>query len=159
MNVSYYYEDLAVGQKFCSRPVRIDKDRLIAFAEEFDPQPQHVGEQAAAASQFGQLVASGWHTAAISMRLFVDEVLSRIVGGAQGLGVEALTWPHPVRPGDELHVEVDVLDARPSRSRPDKGIVTVRCATLNQNGDIVQTTSQKFMAPRRAAHEAVDRRK
>ena len=159
MNVSYYYEDLAVRAEVLLPPCS-DRQRSSDCVRGGVRSPAaHVGEQAAAASQFGQLVASGWHTAAISMRLFVDEVLSRIVGGAQGLGVEALTWPHPVRPGDELHVEVDVLDARPSRSRPDKGIVTVRCATLNQNGDIVQTTSQKFMAPRRAAHEAVDRRK
>jgi acyl dehydratase len=152
MNEGHYYEDFAVGQKFHSRPFRIEKDRMIAFAEEFDPQPQHVSEQTAATSQFGQLVASGWHTAAVSMRLFVNEALPPLAGGGQGVGVEALAWPRPVRPGDALRVETEVVATRVSRSRRDKGLVTVRNTTLNQNDEVVQTMSTTFMVPRR--HDA-----
>src|SRR3954454_18824891 len=105
MNEGHYYEDFAVGQKFHSRPFRIEKDRMIAFAEEFDPQPQHVSERTAATSQFGQLVAGVWPPPALSRRLFEMEAVPPCAGGGQGVGVEALAWPHPVRPGDELRVE------------------------------------------------------
>jgi acyl dehydratase len=119
MNTVYYYEDFAIGQRFCSGPCRMHKERMMAFAAEFDPQPQHISERDARSSQFGALVASGWHTAAVSMRLFIAEALPPIAGGGQGLGIEALSWPHPVRPGDELRVVTEVTATRPSRSRPD----------------------------------------
>ncbi len=146
----HYFEDFAVGQVFRSEPVRVEKERLVAFAQEFDPQPQHLSEAAAAATHFGQLVASGWHTAAISMRLFVQN-LPPIAGGSQGLGVDSIVWPRPVRPGDELRVETEVTALRPSRSRPSKGLITIRDRTFNQDGELVQTICHSFMAPRRSA--------
>lgn len=150
MSEGWYYEDFAAGQTFRSRPHRMEKDRIVAFAQEFDPQPQHLGEDAAAASQFGQLVASGWHTAAVSMRLFIADALPPIAGGGQGVALETLAWPRPVRPGDELHVQADVLAVRPSRSRPDKGLVTIRVTTANQDGEAVQTVTHTVMMPRRS---------
>ena len=150
MSEGRYFEDFVVGQTFRSKAIRIEKDRMIAFAQEFDPQPQHVSEQAAAASQFGRLVASGWHTAAISMSLFVQN-LPPVAGGGQGVGVDSIAWSRPVGPGDELSVETEVTATRVSRSRPDKGLVTVRDRTFNQVGDVVQTVSHTFMAPRRKA--------
>jgi acyl dehydratase len=119
VSMAYYYEDFAIGQRFSSNTCRMDKERMMAFAAEFDPQPQHISERDARSSQFGALVASGWHTAAVSMRLFIAEALPPIAGGGQGLGIEALSWPHPVRPGDELRVVTEVTATRPSRSRPD----------------------------------------
>lgn len=144
-----HFEDFAVGQTFRSQPHRMELDRIVAFAREFDPQPQHLGEDAAAASQFGRLVASGWHTAAVSMRLFISDALPPIAGGGQGAGMDGLAWPRPVLPGDELRVEAEVTAARPSRSRPDKGLITVRVTTLNQDGEAVQTVSHTVMVPRR----------
>jgi acyl dehydratase len=150
MEEGCYFEDFAVGQIFRSQRVRIEKDRMLAFAREFDPQPQHLSEEAAAATHFGRLVASGWHTAAISMGLFVQN-LPPVFGGSQGVGVDSIAWSRPVRPGDELRVETEVTATRVSRSRPDKGLVTVRDRTFNQDGDLVQTVSHTFMAPRRTA--------
>jgi acyl dehydratase len=149
MSEDHYYEDFTVGRKFHSRPFRMEKDRITAFAEEFDPQPQHLSEEAAATSQFGELVASGWHTAAVSMRLFITEAMPPIAGGGQGAGIEGLGWPHPVRPGDELRVEAEVVGARISRSRPEKGLITLRVTTLNQNGATVMTATHTVMMPRR----------
>ena len=145
----FYFEDFTVGQKFRSGSFRMERNRIIEFAQEFDPQPQHVGEESAASSNFGELVASGWHTAALSMRLFIQDALPSIPGGGQGLGVESLTWPHPVRPGDELTVEVEVLATRPSRSRPGQGIVKVRNITSNAEGRVVENMTTSFLAPRR----------
>jgi acyl dehydratase len=149
MSREHYFEDFAAGQTFRSRPFRMERDRIVAFAEEFDPQPQHVSEEAAASSQFGQLVASGWHTAAVSMRLFITEALPPIAGGGQGAGIDGLAWPNPVRPGDDLRIEVEVVGTRASRSRPDKGLVTLRAVTLNQNGVPVMTATHTVMTPRR----------
>ncbi|MBV8521661.1 MAG: MaoC family dehydratase [Acetobacteraceae bacterium] len=151
MSQGYFYENFAVGKKFQSKPFRIEKERIMSFAEEFDPQPQHVSEQAARASQFGELVASGWHTAAVSMRLFVTQALPSIAGGGQGAGIDGLAWPYPVRPGDELHVEAEVIAARVSRSRPEKGLITLRVTTLNQNGQVVMTATHTVMVPRRGS--------
>jgi len=144
------FEDFTVGQVFRSEPVRVDKERVVAFAREFDPQPQHLSEEAAAATHFGELVASGWHIAAISMSLFVQN-LPPVLGGTQGVGVDSIAWSRPVRPGDHLRVETEVAATRVSRSRPDKGLVTVRDKTFNQHGELVQTISHTFMAPRRTA--------
>ena len=146
-----YFEDFEAGQVFRSGPYRMERDAIIALAREFDPQPQHLSEEAAASSQFGQLVASGWHTAAVSMRLFIQGALPPIAGGGQGLGVENLVWVRPVKPGDELHVEVEVLSMRPSRSRPDRGITKARITTKNQAEEVVQSVVTSAMVPRRAA--------
>ena len=108
-----YYDDFHVGQSFTSRPLEVTRERIVAFGEEFDPQPQHVSEETAATSNFGALIASGWHTAAISMRLQFEAAFRRIAGGGVGAGVENLTWLRPVRPGDALHVVVEVKERRP----------------------------------------------
>src|ERR1700730_6029631 len=116
-----YLEDLAVGQTFRSATVTVDPVRLHSFAAEFDPQPFHLDEEAAATSLFGGLVASGWHTAALTMRLLVGGG-APVAGGIIGAGGE-ISWPKPTRPADELHVVSEVMEIIPSRSKPDRGIV------------------------------------
>lgn len=149
-----YFEDFAVGQVFVStRRLRVGKDEILAFAEQFDPQPFHLDEQAAGNSIFGGLVASGWHTAALTMRL-VTESEFRSATGTTGLGFDQLRWPVAVRPGDELHIESEVLDQRPSKSRPDHGVMKMRIQTLNQHGQIVQELISNELVPRRPAGAA-----
>jgi acyl dehydratase len=144
-----YFEDFSVGQKFASGRLTIDAAAIKSFAREYDPQPFHLDEEAARESLFGGLAASGWHTAALTMRLIVGSEF-RPAGGILGFGGE-LAWLKPVRPGDELHVEAEILETRMSRSRPGQGIVNVRVATLNQHGDIVQTFTPALLVPLRAA--------
>jgi acyl dehydratase len=143
-----FFEDFAVGQRFRSGTVTVTAEAIKAFAREFDPQPFHTDEEAAKASFFGGLVASGWHTAALSMRLIVESEL-RPAGGTIGAGTDGISWPRPVRPGDVLHVEGEVLEARASRSRPDLGIVKIRVQTLNQHGEAVQIFIPALMVLRR----------
>jgi acyl dehydratase len=145
-----YLEDLAVGQTFGSGTIAVDPLRLKTFAAEFDPQPFHLDERAAGASLFGGLVASGWHTAALTMRLLVEGEF-KVAGGLVGVGVEEIRWPRPVRPGDTLHVESEVLEVRPSNSRPDRGIVRVRTTTRNQDDQPVMVQVASLIAPRRPA--------
>jgi acyl dehydratase len=134
-----YLEDFQPGQGFeGSTRIRIDRERIKSFAAEFDPQPFHLDEQAAVSSVFGGLAASGWHTAAVTMRLLVDSDF-RPAGGIIGAGFDEFRWPRPVRPGDELRVQCEVLEVRPSKSRPDQGLVKVKTTTLNQNGELVLT--------------------
>src|SRR5262245_55983229 len=140
------FDDLRVGQRFVSGTHRIDEGQIRAFAGQFDPQPFHLDAEAAKAAFFGGLVASGWHTAAITMRLLVDGGVP-LAGGIVGAGGE-ITWPAPVRPGDVLQVESEVVELRPSRSRPDRGIATVRSETRNQRGEIVQVLVAKLVVPR-----------
>ena len=144
-----YFEDFAVGQKFSSEPRRVDAAEIKAFAAQFDPQPFHLDEDAARKSLFDGLAASGWHTAAMSMRLCVESAF-RPAGGIIGSGGE-LTWSKPVRPGDTLRVEIEVVETRESRSRPRQGLVKVRIATLNQHGETVQTFSPTLLVDRRSA--------
>ena len=141
-----YLEDLRVGQRFVSGTHRVDEEQIRAFAEQFDPQPFHLDAEAAKATLFEGLVASGWHTAAITMRLLVESGLP-IAGGIIGAGAE-LTWPNPTRPGDALEVESEVLELRPSRSHPDRGIATVRSETRNQRGEVMQVLVAKLVVPR-----------
>jgi acyl dehydratase len=141
-----YLEDLHVGQRFASGSQAIDAEQIKAFAQQFDPQPFHLDAEAAKDTLFGGLVASGWHTAAISMRLLVESGLP-IAGGLIGAGGE-ITWPKPTRPGDVLHVESEVLDLKPSRSRADRGIATIRTETRNQHGETVQVLVAKLVVPR-----------
>jgi acyl dehydratase len=148
-----YLENLAVGQTFRSGGMTVDPGRSMAFAAEFDPQPFHLDEQAARSSLFGGLVASGWHTAALTMRLLVDGPL-RVAGGLIGAGIEEMRWPRPVRPGDVLRVETEVLDVKPSRSRPDRGIVRLRTTTLNQHGEPVMVQVANIIVPRRPASDS-----
>ena len=143
-----YLEDLQVGQRFVSGTHRIDEEQIRAFAEQFDPQPFHLDAAAAEGTLFEGLVASGWHTAAITMRLLVESGLP-IAGGIIGAGGE-ITWPNPTRPGDVLQVESEVLELRPSRSRPERGIATVRSETHNQRGDTVQVLVARLVVPRSA---------
>ena len=145
-----YYEDFQVGQSFTSRALEVTRERIIAFGEEFDPQPQHISEAAAATSNFGTLIASGWHTAALTMRLQFEAAFSRIVGGGVGAGIQNLTWLRPVRPGDALHVVVEVSELRPSNSRPDRGVVRFLTTTVNQHGQPVETMLGTVLVPRRA---------
>jgi acyl dehydratase len=146
--IEQYLEDFAVGQVYRSGRLRIDKEGIIAFAAQFDPQSYHLDEDAARTSVFGGLVASGWHTAALTMRLVADGEL-RPAGGILGVGFDQLSWPRPVRPGNELHVESEVLEVRPSKSRPDRGLVRVRTTTLNQNDEAVQIYTGNLLVTRR----------
>jgi acyl dehydratase len=148
-----YLEDLHVGQRFTSGPYYMDETRMRAFAREFDPQPFHLDDTAAQDSVFRGLAASGWHTAAATMRLLVTGEL-RIAGGIIGLGGE-LVWSKPTRPGDTLRVESEILEILPSRSKPDRGVVIVRNITLNQNDDQVQVLSAKLLVFKRPADPTV----
>ena len=145
-----YLEDFAVGQTCVSGRIRVDGDRIKAFAAEFDPQPFHMDEEAARGSIFGGLAASGWHTAALTMRLLVESEL-KPAGGIIGAGFDEFRWPLPVRPGDELHLDIEVLDVRPSKSRPTQGMIKVRTTTKNQNGEAVQVSVGNLVVPRRPA--------
>lgn len=145
-----YLDDYAVGDRHVSHEMVVSEADIVAFARQFDPQPFHTDPVAAETSIFGGLAASGWHTAAITMRLFVDS-FPHPVGGLLGAGVERLEWPRPVRPGDSLHVEVEVLSVRVSRSKPGIGIVQVRGETKNQHGQTVQPFEPKMIVPTRPA--------
>ena len=144
----HYLEDFAPGQTFGSGRLRVDAERIKSFAAEFDPQPFHLDEEAARDTIFGGLVASGWHTAAITMRLLVASDL-RPTGGIVGAGFDEFRWPRPVRPGDALRIEAEVVEVRPSRSRPDQGVIKVRTTTLNQRDEAVQVTIGNLVVPRR----------
>jgi acyl dehydratase len=143
-----FLEDFAAGQKFGSGRVRVDAERVKRFAAEFDPQPFHMDEEAARRSLFGGLAASGWHTAAMTMRLLVESELNP-AGGIVGAGFDEFRWPRPVRPGDELRLEIEVLEVRPSRSRPEQGMVKIRTTTLNQKDEPVQVSVGNLVVPRR----------
>src|SRR2546423_5817107 len=118
--IERYLEDFRVGQTFTSGTLRVDAERIKRFAAEFDPQPFHLDEHTARETMFRGLAASGWHTAALTMRLLVESGINP-AGGVIGAGVEDLRWPRPVRPGDELHIESEVIEVRPSQSRPEQG--------------------------------------
>jgi acyl dehydratase len=148
--VTLYLEDLAVGQRFGSPTVTVGVERIKSFAGEFDPQPFHLDEAAAKGTIFAGLAASGWHTAALTMRLLVDGEF-KPEGGIIGAGVEELRWPRPVRPGDALRVESEILEIRPSKSRPDIGLIKIRNTTLNQEGEPVQIFVANLLIPRRPA--------
>ena len=143
-----YLEDFSVGQQFDSRSITVTAAEIKAFASQFDPQPFHLDEQAASKTFFGGLVASGWHTAALTMRLIVDSEL-KIAGGSIGAGADELKWPRPVRPGDTLHAVSEVLEVRPSKSRPDQGIIKMRTQTFNQDGQLVMNFVANMIVPRR----------
>ena len=142
-----YFEDLEVGQKFASPTLSVDAAAIKAFAAEFDPQPVHLDDAAARDSLFEGLAASGWHTAALTMRLCVASDF-RPAGGILGIGGE-LNWLKPVRPGDTLRVECEVLELRPSRSRPGQRVVKIRVTTLNQHNETVQTFTPTLFVDRR----------
>jgi acyl dehydratase len=143
----FYLDDLEIGQRFVSASHELDAAQIKAFAGQFDPQPFHLDEAAAENSMFGGLAASGWHTAAITMKLMVEGG-APLAGGLIGAGGE-LRWPRPTRPGDRLHVESEIIEIAPSRSRPERGMVTVRSETINQRGEVVQAMTAKLIVPRR----------
>lgn len=143
-----YLEDLAVGDLFKSESYRLDQEQIIEFARQYDPQPFHVDPIAAENTPFRGLAASGWHTTAITMRLLVGSF--PIGGGMIGAGAE-IEWPRATRPGDSLRVETRVVDIRHSRSKPDRGIVTLECLTKNQNDEICQRLVTKVFVTRRPA--------
>jgi acyl dehydratase len=140
-------DDLLVGQRFKSATHLIDAEQIQAFARQFDPQPFHVDAEAAKSSFFQELVASGWHTAAITMRLLVQGGLP-IAGGVIGAGCE-VSWPRPTRANSVLQVESEIIELRPSRTRPDRGMATIRSETRNQFGEVVQVLIAKLVVPRR----------
>jgi acyl dehydratase len=142
-----YLDDLHVGQRFTSGVYLMEEARIKEFAAEFDPQPFHLDESAAQASIFKGLAASGWHTAAAAMRLLVTGGLP-FANGIVGLGGE-IAWPRPTRPGDILHVESEIVEITPSRSKPHQGIVTVRATALNQNSESVYVLTAKLLVSKR----------
>ena len=144
-----YFDDLQTGQKFQSATFEVPAKEIIEFAEKFDPQKFHLNAKSAERSIFKGLVASGWHTAAITMRLFVKTL--NFAEGAIGLGVDELRWPNAVRPGDVLRVETEILDARLSRSKPHHGVIHLRNVTKNQRDEVVQTMTANALVPRRQA--------
>jgi acyl dehydratase len=143
-----YFEDFTVGQTFGSGRLVVDKEQVKRFAAEFDPQPFHLDEAAAKDTIFRGLAASGWHTAAMTMRLLVDSEI-RPAGGIVGAGFDEFRWPRPVRPGDELHLKSEVLDVRPSQSRPSQGLIKLRTTTLNQDNEPVQIQIANLVVLRR----------
>ena len=144
-----YLDDLVVGPQFISGEYAMDEAQIKAFALQFDPQPFHLDDEAAQTTLFGGLASSGWHTAAITMRLQVTSGLP-IAGGIVGAGGE-LTWPRPTRATDVLHVVSEVVLVQPSKSKPDRGMVTVRSETRNQHGDVLQLSTVRIVVPRKPA--------
>ena len=143
-----YFEDYLLGTTYECGSVGIDQASILAFAKEFDPQPFHVDPVAAAAGPYGGLIASGWHTAALVMRLLVENYLApeSSLGSA---GLDELRWPHPVRPGDTLRVRATVVESRRSLSKPDRGIVKTVVEAANQDGaTVMRATAINFMLVR-----------
>jgi len=145
-----YLEDFAVGQIFRSGSVTVTREDITAYAAQYDPQPFHLDEAAAKATLFGGLAASGWHTVSLTMRLLVDGG-APIAGGIIGAGTDELRWPRPVRPGDRLRAESEVLEVQPSRSRPEQGRMRLRTTTFNQNDEPVLIFVANLIVPRRPA--------
>ena len=150
MAVPLTYDDLSVGQSFTTATLRVTAEDITAFARQFDPQPFHLDDAAARQTLFAGLAASGWHTAALAMRLIVQSG-PPIAGGIIGNGIDELRWLRPVRPGDELHVECEVVEMRPSASRPTQGWVRMRNTVLAQDGAAVMSFIANLVVPRRNA--------
>jgi acyl dehydratase len=142
-----FFEDLKKGDRFKSETYTVTEEQIISFAREFDPQPFHLDRAVAKETMFGELFASGWHTAAITMRLFVQTL--NLAEGAIGLGVDKLSWPVAVKPNDILQVEIEILGLRESRSKPNHGIVCIEYVTTNQRGETVQTMMASALVLRR----------
>ena len=142
-----YLEDLSVGQRFTTGTLTVTEAEIREFAGRYDPQPFHLDDAAARQTLFGGLAASGWHTAAMTMRLLVESG-APLAWGIIGGGGE-IAWPRPTRAGDVLHVEGEVMEITPSKSKPDRGMVLMKSETKNQNGDAVQVTAMKLIVPRR----------
>jgi len=141
-------DDLKPGDRFAGGPLTVTEEAIFDFAGRFDPQPFHLDHEAAKASVFRGLAASGWHTAALTMRMLVGSE-ARLAGGYVGLGMEELAWPQPTRPGDVLRIESEVLEVRPSATKPDRGTALIRTLTYNQNDEVVQRMTALLLVPRR----------
>jgi acyl dehydratase len=146
--VTHFFEDFSVGQTFGSGHIRVTEQEIKEFAARYDPQPFHLSDEAARKTILGGLAASGWHTAAMTMRLLVDGEM-KPAGGIIGGGGEEILWKQPVRPGDELHLQSEILAVRLSKSRPGFGIVKVRTTTYNQANQPVQIFTANLMVPAR----------
>jgi acyl dehydratase len=144
-----YLEDFHVGQTFTSATRAVDEAEIKEFAGKYDPQPFHLDNEAAKGTIFQGLAASGWHTMAMTMRLMVDGGVP-VAGGIIGAGGE-INWPRPTRPGDVLQVVSEVMEVTPSKSRPDRGMVTMRSETRNQRGEVVQVLVAKLVVPKAPA--------
>lgn len=149
-----HLDDLKPGDRFAGGTVTVTEQDIYAFAGQFDPQPFHLDPEAARDTVFAGLSASGWHTAAMTMRMIVDGP-HKLAGGYIGMGVESLQWPRPVRPGDTLRVESEVLEVRHSQKRPEQGVVRMQVVTVNQNGEDVLRWTANLLVSRRAGAEAV----
>lgn len=147
---SIHYDDLTVGRVYRSGSLVVTAEEIVAFASRYDPQPFHLDAIEAERSVFGGLVASGWLTASLTMRLMVTSEF-QLGGGAIGLGVETLRWPQPVRPGDTLVVSVEIVTMRASESKPGFGVVKIRTTTANQRDEVVQVMVSNILIRRRAA--------
>ena len=145
-----YYEDLKLGEKFTTTEYEMTEAEIVTFAKQYDPQPFHTDAVAAKQTLFGGLVASGWHTAAVSMRLMVLGEMA-LDGGVIGRGIEALRWPRPVLPGDRLRVVTEIIDLQPAPLRADRGLLKLRCLTVNQVGKAVQEMTATLLVARRPA--------
>ncbi|HQY04694.1 MAG TPA: MaoC family dehydratase [Lacunisphaera sp.] len=145
-----YFDDLQAGDKFNTAEYEMTAEEIIAFGRKFDPQAFHTDPVAAKGTLFGQLVASGWHTAAVSMQLMVLGEMA-LDGGVIGQGMESLRWPRPVLPGDRLRVVTEIEELRPAPARPDRGLVKLRCRTYNQNDKVVQDMTATLLVARRPA--------
>lgn len=143
-----YFDDLAVGDRFKGGPLTVTEDEITGFASRFDPQPFHLDAEAARETLFGGLAASGWHTAGMTMRMIVGSDAD-LAGGYIGMGVDSIAWPKPTRPGDRLRVEGEVVEARLSSKRPDRGIARIRIVTLNHKDEVVQTMIANLLVPTR----------
>jgi acyl dehydratase len=139
-------EDFSAGQRFGPGRIRVRRERIKTFASEFDPQPFRLDENAAQSSVFRGLAASGWHTAALTMRLLVESEL-KPAGGIVGAGIDGFRWTPPVRPDDELHLKIEVLEARISKSRPEQDLIKVRTRTVNQYVEPVQVSLGNLIVP------------
>jgi acyl dehydratase len=147
--MSRAFEDFPAGIRLISSTQRVTADAIMEFARAFDPQIFHLDPKSAEQTLLGGLAASGWHTAAVSMRLFVDTM--DVAGGIIGMGVDELKWPNAVRPGDDLHLEIEILEARRSKSRPGYGIIRIRNVTKNQRDEVAQSFMASAMLPMRSS--------
>jgi acyl dehydratase len=147
MQADLYFDDYAIGETLLSDSYQVDEKEAITFASAYDPQIQHIDAQAAKQSAFGELVVSGWHTAAISMRLKLQTKLGRVSGGLVGMGLESVRWLKPVKPGDSLKIRVTITDKRRSHSKPNKGIVKYDLETLNQRDEVVMDLKTAVIMP------------
>ena len=147
-----YFEDFHVGQELPGGSTHtMDADDIIRFSKLYDPQPQHVDATAAKDTQFGELVASGWHTGGVSMRMKLDGLLGNVVGGLAGLGLDEVRWPRPVKPGDTLRIVTTIIEMRPSQSKLGKGIVRYKVKTFNQRDELVMEIVTSALMNRRPA--------